>query len=139
LQTTIDGPFPAVVHSWQQRVDDDAFIVLRSDDGGLELLAESVTFRASPEDVRTLLFLGSTVSLEAEGGQKAVLRIDPRRYSVVLTYRARLFVSPRWAITSIARGRLPAAYLQNGRPAKHATLSASRDRSDSTRTADVAG
>jgi hypothetical protein len=114
MQTTFDGPFGSTdgpSHS-------ETFVVMRTGDGGLELLGEDRTLALSPDDVRILLFYGSTVELEGSeppGGATAAIGVDPRRYAVVLAFGGRAYHAPRWAITAVARGRLPVAYLQADR------------------------
>jgi hypothetical protein len=119
MQTTFDGPFRAGTTGTDDALTDETLIVMRTEDGGLELLGEDVTFLLSPDDVRTLLFYGSTVELEGPGGATATIGVDPRRYALMLVLEGRVYRAPRWAITAVARGRLPAAYLQAGRHRPH--------------------
>ncbi len=115
MQTTIDGSFSTGTAGADDASCDDTLVVMRTEDGGLELLGEEVTLLLSPDDVRTLLFYGSTVELEGPGGATATIGVDPRRYALVLVLEGRAYRAPRWAITAVARGRLHAAYLQAGR------------------------
>lgn len=120
MQTTFDGPFRVDTTGADDASCDDALVVMRTEDGGLELLGDEVTLLLSSDDVRTLLFYGSTVELEGPGGATATISVDPRRYTLVLVLDGRVYRAPRWAITAVARGRLPAAYLQIGRPRSRA-------------------
>ena len=115
MQTTFEGPFRAGTARADGPPFDEMLVVMRTEDGGLELLAEDLTLLLSPDDVRTLLFYGSTVELEGPGGTTATIGVDPRRYAVVLVLEGRVYRAPRWSITAVARGRLPAAYLQTDR------------------------
>ncbi len=115
MQTTFDGPFGVGTIGADGAPYDDTLVVMRTEDGGLELLGEDATLLLSPDDVRILLFYGSTVELEGPGGTTAAIGLDPRRYAIVLVLEGRVYRAPRWAITAVARCRLPAAYLQAGR------------------------
>lgn len=123
MQTTFDGPFGTGTGRMEEARDCVTLVAMRSDDGGLELLGEDMTVRLSPDDVRTLLFYGSSVELEGPGEVTATVSIDHRRYAVVLVLDGCSFRAPRWAVTAVARGRLPAAYLQAGRPGRSAVRS----------------
>lgn len=111
MQTTFDGPFGFAAEAGRTPVDDGPLVVMRTEDGGLEILGESLSVLLSLDDLRTLLFFGSTVELENAHGIAAV-SIDPRRSTVVLVLDGREYRAPRWAITAVARGRLAAAYFQ---------------------------
>ncbi len=94
---------------------DEMLVVMRTEDGGLEFLAEDLALLLSPDDVRTLLFYGSKVELEGPGGTTGAIGVDPRRNTVVLVLEGRVYRAPRWSLTAVASGRLPAAYLQTER------------------------
>lgn len=112
MQTTFDGSLWARTTREDEVMYDDILVAMRTEDGGLELLGEGVTLLLSPVDVRTLLFYGSTVELGGPAKTTASIGVDPRRYAIVLVLDGRAYRAPRWAITAVARGRLPAAYLQ---------------------------
>lgn len=119
MQTMIDSPFGTENVDLEPRASvlpsDETIVVMRAEDGSLELLAESATLRLAADDLRLLLFYGSPVDLELEDGSRATVAVDPRRDSVVLTLGGRPYLAPRWAIRAVARGRLPVAYLRAGR------------------------
>lgn len=114
MQTTFDGPFGLGAGVADEKPYDDTLVAMRTEDGGLEILGEKVVFILSPDDVRTLLFYGSTVELEGSDGTTAGIGVDPRRYTLMLVLEGRAYRAPRWAIMAVARGRLPAAYLRTG-------------------------
>lgn len=114
MQTTFDGPLGAGTLGTEERPYDDTLVVMRTEDGGLEILGEDLMLLLSPDDVRVLLFFGSTVELDGPTGTRATIGVDPRRYAIVLVLEGRAYRAPRWAITAVARGRLPVAYLQTG-------------------------
>ena len=126
MQTTIDGPFGGGAETYESSAailpSDETIVVMRADDGSLELMAESTTLRLSADDLRLLLFYGSPVEIDLEGGSRAVLTVDPRRYAVILALGRRLFLAPRWVIRAVARGRLPVGYLRAGRSLAGAPL-----------------
>jgi hypothetical protein len=127
MQTTFDAPFGA---RFTGASYDETLVVMRGVDGGLELLGDDVTLVLSPDGVRTLLFYGSTVDLEGTDGATAAIAVDPRKYAVVLLLEGRAYRAPRWAVTAVARGRLPAAYLRADRrplaPGQQSLIPASR-------------
>lgn len=137
MQTTFEGPFRAGATTADKASYDDRIVAMRTEDEGLELLGEDVTLLLSADDVRTLLFYGSTVELEGPGGATASVSVDPRRYAVVLLLDGRTYRAPRWAITAVARGRLPAAYLQDRR--RSAVPSAPAVRTMARRMTEVGG
>jgi hypothetical protein len=112
MQTTFDGPFGVGATGADRVAPDDTLVVMRTEGGGLQILAEELTLSLSPDDVRTLLFYGSTVELDGPEGATAAIGVEPRRYAIVLILKGRAYRAPRWAITAVARGRLPVAYLQ---------------------------
>ena len=122
MQTTFDGPFGVGTTVADGAPRDDTLVVMRTAHGGLEILGEDVTFLLSPEEVRTLLFYSSTVELDGPGGAPVTIGVDPRRYTIVLVLESYAYRAPRWAITAVARGRLPAAYLQSDRFRARAAL-----------------
>jgi hypothetical protein len=138
MQTTFDGPYGAGTTGAARVPLDDTFVVMRTEDGGLELLAEDLTLRLSPDDVRTLLFYGSTVELDGPDGAIAAIGVEPRRYAVVMALEGRTFRAPRWAITAVAHGRLPSAYLRARTPPQ-TRPSASIYRIGQRRSADAPG
>ncbi len=119
MQTTFDGPFGPGLTEAIGAPHGDTLVVMRTEDGGLELLGEDVTLHLSLDDLRALLFYSSTVELEGSGGVTAVIGVDPRQYAIVLMLEGRSFRAPRWAITAVARGRLQAACLRVDRRRTH--------------------
>jgi hypothetical protein len=139
MQTTFDNPFGTGTGMARALPLDETLVVLRTEDGGMELLGEEVTLLLSPDDLRTLLFYGSAVELEGAAGATAVLTVDPRRYAITLVIGNRAFRAPRWAIQAVARGRLPAAYLQVDDRRHRPALSASSRTAPALHAADAPG
>jgi hypothetical protein len=112
---------------------------MRAEDGGLELLGEDTTLLLSPDEVRSLLFFGSTVDLDGPAGERAAIGVDPRRYAIVLVLEGRAYCAPRWAISAVARGRLHVAYLRAGERRLRSAAYASSRSAPPIRTADAPG
>lgn len=133
MQTTFDGPFGAGTDGASLG---ETLVVMRTEAGGLELQSEDWTVVLSPDEVRNLLFYGSTVELEGPerlGRATALIGVDPRQYAIVLVLEGRAYHAPRWSVTAVARGRLPVAYLRAGQLPADSTPSTSGRRSPGVR------
>lgn len=115
MPNIFNGPFRVGTTEADDVDYDNTLIAMRIEDGGLELLGEDMTLHLTPDEVRTLLFYGSTVELQGPGGERALMRVDPRRNSFMIALEGTVYHAPRWAISDVARGRLPVAYLLAGR------------------------
>ncbi len=90
------------------RVPADPIVIMRADDGGVELLAEDRTYTLGIEALRHLLFFGNRVRL-AGGDGVAWPGADRRWICFILDGAA--YVVGRYRLVAVARGSVPADWL----------------------------
>lgn len=87
--------------------------MMRSDDGGIELLAEDRTYALGIEALRHLLFFGNRVRL-TEGGtgsDRAVAWPGADRRWICFVLDGGMYVVSRYRLVAVARGSVPADWL----------------------------
>jgi len=82
-------------------------VIMQSEDGGIEVLAEDRTYTLGLDDLRHLLFFGNRVRLE--GGGMAWPGPDRRWCCFVLD--GAMYIINRHRLVAVARGSVPADWL----------------------------
>lgn len=83
-------------------------VIMRSDDGGIELLAEDRTYALELASLRHLLFFGNRVRLS--GGDAVAWPGADRRWICFILDGAACIIS-RYRLVAVARGSVPADWL----------------------------
>ena len=88
----------------------EPIVVMRSEDGGLDVLEEDRTYRLPPGDLRALLFFGNRVRLN-EGGaasETAAAWPGPDRRWICFAIEGTRYLIHRSRLVWVARGDVPA-------------------------------
>jgi hypothetical protein len=83
-------------------------VIMRSEDGGIELLAEDRTYVLGIEAMRHLLFFGNRVRLD--GGDAVAWPGADRRW-ICFVLDGGMHVISRYRLVAVARGSVPADWL----------------------------
>ena len=82
-------------------------VIMRSDDGGIESLAEDRTYALGIERLRHLLFFGNRVRLAGE----AVAWPGADRRWICFVLDGAAYIISRYRLVAVARGSVPADWL----------------------------
>ncbi|MEN6517907.1 MAG: hypothetical protein ABFC38_06900 [Methanospirillum sp.] len=85
----------------------DPVVIMRSDDGGIELLAEDRTYALGIEALRHLLFFGNRVRLSGD----AVAWPGADRRWICFVLEGAMYIVSRYRLVAVARGSVPADWL----------------------------
>ncbi|MEN6341748.1 MAG: hypothetical protein ABFC89_04225 [Methanospirillum sp.] len=83
-------------------------MIMRSDDGGIELLAEERTYALGLDGLRHLLFFGNRVRLD--GGDAVAWPGADRRW-ICFVLDGAMYIIGRHRLVAVARGSVPADWL----------------------------
>jgi hypothetical protein len=91
----------------------DPVVVLRSDDGGIDVLAEDGTFGVPPGALRTLLFFGNRIRLIDRGAEtdRAVAWPGPSRRWICFSLDDILYRISRSRLVAVVCGEIEAERL----------------------------
>ncbi|MEN6341841.1 MAG: hypothetical protein ABFC89_04700 [Methanospirillum sp.] len=97
----------------------EPIVIMLSEDGGIEVLAEDRTYLVPPASLRTLLFLGNCVLLIEDGDAtgRAYAQPAPNRDWIDFRIDGAAYIIHRSWLVRVARGIVPADRLRPARAA----------------------